>query len=279
MQSAEKAAPKNATNAQPPKPATPATATVPAPAPTPGPTPAPVSEAATLDNTAMTELASTAPKLKLKLASQPTQNDESTKPPPKPRKARKMRATDMPPPPYIDDGSADLLQEVIAIEELGKSPNKYVNSKPRKVVELDADEELLSLASAEPQATLERSDTVEKNHPPAPPPLMPAPSPAPALIPPKVKKPIERPIQPSPSVKGKEKEAERPPLPAFQPASVTPSRPNRSASATPSAAATTPINEVKCREVLKTLMNMSQSFIFREPVDPVRDGCPTYVPE
>ena len=60
----------------------------------------------------------------------------------------------MPPPPYIDDGSHDLLQEAITMEELEQkksshSPTKPPASKlnkPRKQVTLDEDGELLSLA-------------------------------------------------------------------------------------------------------------------------------------
>ena len=220
-----------------------------------------------------------APKLKLKLGAQALPNGEGSKPP-KPKKPRKVKATDMPPPPYIDDGSHDLLQEVIAIEELEKSPNKSASSKPRKHVELDADEELLSLASAEPaHPTYERSEVPVEKHFTPPPPPVPAPvhaSPKPAPAPPKAKRPTEKAIHPLPSVKGKEKEAEYvPPPPVPHVPHVASGPATKPKGSTPPIQTSTPINEARCRDVLKTLVNMPQSFIFREPVDPVRDGCPT----
>ncbi|KAI5120798.1 hypothetical protein M0805_002425 [Coniferiporia weirii] len=251
----------------PPKPVKEAPVPVPAPAP---PAPAP------------------APRLKLKLGpSQPAaRNAESSKPPMKPKqpmKQRKPKATDMPPPPYIDDGSHDLLQEVIAMEELGKSPAKASSSKPRKVVELDADDELLSLASDLPAPVPERRAEPEKHHSPAPPHHSPAPPPPPAAAPPirkpvpaqpKAKKPVEKHLQPSPSAKGKEKES---PVPSpSQASSSTPSKPKKTSS-TPSLP--TPLNEKKCRDILKTLMKIPQALIFARPVDPQLDGCPTYYDE
>ncbi|KAL5494783.1 hypothetical protein ACEPAI_245 [Sanghuangporus weigelae] len=224
-----------------------------------------------------------APKLKLKLGSQALPNGEGSKPPPKPKKPRKLKATDMPPPPYIDDGSHDLLQEVIAIEELEKSPNKSAGSKPRKHVELDADEELLSLASAEPpHLTFERPEVTEKHHTPLPPPTPLLASPKPAVAPSKTKRLTEKPIHPPPSIKGKEKEKEAEhvsPAPSSQVAQVASGSPNRLKGATPPVTTSTPLNEARCRDVLKTLLNMPQSFFFREPVDPIRDGCPTYYDE
>ncbi|KAL4251521.1 Transcription initiation factor TFIID subunit 2 [Abortiporus biennis] len=58
----------------------------------------------------------------------------------------------------------------------------------------------------------------------------------------------------------------------------TPAKSKGSSSSTPSPAAT-PINEKKCREVLKILMKLPDARIFLIPVDPVRDGCPTYYDE
>ena len=226
-----------------------------------------------------------APKLKLKLgATQPTVDGETPKAPPKPKrppKPRQMKATDMPPPPYVDDGSHDILQEVIALEELEKSPNKSSSSKPRKVVELDADEELLRLASPEEKSVHEHSATSDKHHsppPPAAPPLLASPKPTPTQTPIKMKKPDVRQSHSSPSTKGKEKEAELipPRASSSRASSVAPSKPKKASTPVPFATtASMPINEAKCREVLKTLVNLPESFIFREPVDPIRDGCPT----
>ncbi|EJC98793.1 uncharacterized protein FOMMEDRAFT_161628 [Fomitiporia mediterranea MF3/22] len=270
--SAEKAAPKFEAAAKPSIP----------------PAPAPVEDT----NVIAPEPTSSAPKLKLKLGpSQPAANTEASKAgplkakhPPKPRKPKTVeKATDMPPPPYIDDGSHDLLQEVIAMEELEKSPTKSSSLKSRKVVELDADEELLRLASPEPKVVPEHSSVVEKHHSPAAHSThLPISSPKPAPTPVKPKKLTERPVQPSKSVKGKEKEADMvPPAPSSQASSVAPYRPKKSRSATPMATTSTtvPINEAKCRDLLRILVGLPQSFFFREPVDPIRDGCPTYYDE
>ncbi|KAH8110586.1 hypothetical protein DFH11DRAFT_1619105 [Phellopilus nigrolimitatus] len=227
---------------------------------------------------------SAAPKLKLKLgSSQPAGSAEGSKAAAKAKpaqKPRKSKATDMPPPPYIDDGSHDLLQEVIAMEELEKSPSKPSSSKSRKVVELDADDELLSLASDAP----ERRAAPEQHHSPVPTPpptnvVVPAPrKPTPSQL--KVKKPLEKVAQPSPSVKGKEKEKSTgPPAPLVSTPTPTPtpSKFKKSSSSTP--ATTTPINEKKCKEVLKNLLKLPQAVIFARPVDPHMDGCPTYYDE
>jgi transcription initiation factor TFIID subunit 2 len=37
----------------------------------------------------------------------------------------------------------------------------------------------------------------------------------------------------------------------------------------------TPINEKKCKEILRILRKIPEAVIFLAPVDPVRDGCPT----
>jgi len=65
-----------------------------------------------------------------------------------------------------------------------------------------------------------------------------------------------------PSLKGKEKEVSaRAPTPVQnKPRKVVQS---------------TPINEKKCRDLLKTLMKLPEAEIFLRPVDVVLDGCPT----
>jgi transcription initiation factor TFIID subunit 2 len=57
---------------------------------------------------------------------------------------------------------------------------------------------------------------------------------------------------------------------------VVPS-PSRSASKPSKSPPTqaTPLNEKKCREVLKALFKLPEAFIFSQPVDPEKDGCPT----
>ena len=205
--------------------------------------------------------------------------------PPKPPRAKKAKESkDMPPPPYIDDGSHDLLQEVIAMEELEKgggsgraSSSKHSNVKTRKVInlDLDADDELLSLAMDDkrPEKPPVRHSEPEKVEPTPTPPPAPPPIKIPQIS--KSKKPVEPtpvPPKPMPSTKGKEKEV-APPAPVV---TQTPPKQIKKAS-TPAHAppVLVPINERKCRDILKILMKLPQAVIFNRPVDPVHDGCPT----
>lgn len=66
------------------------------------------------------------------------------------------------------------------------------------------------------------------------------------------------------SIKGKEKEIAPPP------AVLPPVKSKKSP-----AAHVTPLNEKKCRDLLKTLQKLPEAAIFAQPVDPVLDGCPT----
>lgn len=45
----------------------------------------------------------------------------------------------------------------------------------------------------------------------------------------------------------------------------------------PKLPASTPINLKRCKDVMKALQKLPDSAIFARPVDPVADGCPTYV--
>ncbi|KAI0692979.1 hypothetical protein BC835DRAFT_1276761 [Cytidiella melzeri] len=72
---------------------------------------------------------------------------------------------------------------------------------------------------------------------------------------------------PKVSIKGKEKEVAR--------ASPAP-KPKKSAI---SQASSTPLNEKKCREILKVLTKPVEAAIFLRPVDTQLDGCPTYYDE
>ena len=184
----------------------------------------------------------------------------------------------MPPPPYVDDGSHDLLQEVIAIEELGKSPQKPPKPKQRKVIELDADEELLSLATESPDSGSIRQVDSESPVPPIAATAPPVPAPKKSQqSQPKIRKVMEKPVEssrphpPTHHHKGKERESV-PPQPASEP-SHSLAKPKKASSISP--AEITPINEKKCREVLKNLTKLPQSFLFARPVDPIVDGCPT----
>ncbi|OBZ68561.1 Transcription initiation factor TFIID subunit 2 [Grifola frondosa] len=229
----------------------------------------------------------------------------AAKPPPKPkgRKPKEPQLSEVPPPqtPFIDDGSADLLEEVIAIErekdqerrhhtlvshkekerphvspptdkekEKERQLPKLVIGKRKKPLVEGAEDDILALATP---AKKERSS---------------APTPkteTPALKtngtgPPKGKERSQKPVPapsalepvveaiPRPSIKGKEKEFPTPTAPP-----VSPAKPKK----TPVQA--TPINEKKCRDVLKVLTKLPDARIFLRPVDPVLDGCPTYYDE
>ncbi|KAJ3797877.1 TATA-binding protein associated factor Taf2 [Lentinula aff. detonsa] len=196
--------------------------------------------------------------------------------------------TDAPPPPYIDDGSHDLLQEVLAIERekdelkrqrsLSKSQEASVNgsSSKRKHMESSAEDDILALATPAKKEKPSLSTSTSSNGKL----ILPAAKPkqkkdalvsyagssrsssarsTPAIDPPRA------------SLKGKEKEISVPPTPTV---TAPPSKLKKQ----PIAQAT-PINEKRCREILKTLGKIPDSAIFLVPVDPVRDGCPTYFEE
>lgn len=193
--------------------------------------------------------------------------------PPKPDTPRAATPVDAPPPPYIDDGSHDLLQEVLAIEREKKGEHKPRHKKERPVVDgstskrkhLDAmsdDEDILALATpskkdrpSPPEASGSSSARVS-----APKITIKA---APSK--PKKERPIEAPPAPPPSIKGKEREV------ATHVKRQTP--PN----VVKSSGAKVPINEKKCQDILKALLKVPESIIFQAPVDPIRDGCPTFV--
>jgi transcription initiation factor TFIID subunit 2 len=230
------------------------------------------------------------PTLKLKIggnivprATPPAPSDKSTTPKTvitvKP-KGRKPKPVETAPAPVVDDGSFDLLEEVIAIE---KEKEKLVASKKQRQMtagpeavapgkrkkdlldELEEDEEILALASPSKKPSKSpQPGSTEKELRAASPGKLPgsiklkrpsitALEPAPN---PEVKPPVE---SRQPSAKGKEKDV---PLPV----------PTK-----PSAASETPINKAKAREVLKNLLKSPEAVIFSRPVDPIQDGCPTYL--
>ena len=85
------------------------------------------------------------------------------------------------------------------------------------------------------------------------------------------KPPVPQPAKIKLSTKGKEKEA---PGVSAVPTPTPSSKPQKS----PTAITTPmPLNEKKCRDVLKALLKMPEVAIFSHPVDAVLDGCPTYV--
>ena len=226
---------------------------------------------------------------------------ESSSKPPLKAKGKKTGPPPAPSPPprpatpLIDDGSADLLEEVIAIEREKNEERKHRNGHPaekekerrapklvigkrKQPVEDPTEDEILALATPSKK---------ERHAPPAPisGPSSAASTPAAkpkqngtahpnggAVQPTKTKssKPPPPP-EPAPetphrtSAKGKEKEA-------AAPASVRATTPAKQKKVVVQA---TPLNEKKCRDVLKTLIKLPDARIFLKPVDPVMDGCPT----
>lgn len=225
---------------------------------------------------------SSRPMIKLKVGSnvKPT-TDKAAPPTVKPMKRKPKPDSppvlDAPPPPYIDDGSHDILQEVLAIEreqnERHRNPERSIaqatSNKRKKLGALD-EEEILELASpAKKERPSPSGPSLNaKSHKNSPAPLpAPAPIPKPLDQPSKPKK--EKPVEPAkpmvvdtpplPSLKGKEKETS---VPAQQ------NKPRK-------ATQTTPINVKKCKDLMKVLLKLPESAIFLRPVDVVLDGCPT----
>ena len=165
----------------------------------------------------------------------------------KPPKTLKPKPPVVPPPldSDDDDGAKDLLEEVLAIEEEQKQEKR--NKDPRLVMSItkkDRTSEDPLIQEVSPVAGPSRSV-------PTPPTL-------------KVKKSTNG--HGPPSSKGKEKEIIR------QAPTPTPSK-HRSGSFVDGF----PINEKKCREILKKLVVMPQALLFRQPVDAELLGCPTSV--
>ncbi|KAI0639863.1 hypothetical protein C8Q77DRAFT_1083269 [Trametes polyzona] len=317
LEAANKAAQEKPTPAPPSTPSIKLSAPTPTPAPS-RPKPSPANTPAATPSL---------PSIKLKIgggsangaAPSPT---AASKPAPKP-KIKKPKMSEVPPPApapapepvtaFDDDGSLDLLEEVIAIErakdqerkqhssgsshrerererEKPAPPSVVEKSKERVVPKLvigkrkkeavdTTEDEILALATP---AKKERTSAPGPSTAPTPAP----PAPAPKHVEPPVPvkngvsnhKSREKPPKPSPapepvaaprtSAKGKEKEKEgsRPVTPANGKVKKAPAQ-------------STPINEKKCREILKTLSRVPEVPIFMRPVDPIADGCPTYFEE
>jgi len=218
---------------------------------------------------------------------------------------------DAPPPPYVDDGSHDILQEVLAIEreksEKRIRSEKVVKDKERPVANGTSnkrkkddsggisEDDILALATPSKK---------ERPTPPAPGPstsisikprmVIPAttkstPTPEPSKssrnsesAPPR--KPSTSRDIPKISLKGKEKEKESsaPPVPPTKAHRDSSAKPSRDSSLKPhreESQSAIPINEKKCRELMKTLQRLPEAAIFARPVDPELDGCPTYLEE
>lgn len=218
---------------------------------------------------------SSRPTIKLKVGAQSRAEDE---PFPKPAKRKtkisespSSHTPDAPPPPYVDDGSHDILQEVLAIEreknqqrqrsisEKEKTVPSTIPSKRKKIDDVDDDDilELVAPVKKGGPSPPEPSSSIRK----------------PAFIPSvKIKKDkvseVPRPpttsVSPGTSLKGKEKEV------ASTPPAAGSNKPRKPVQYTP-------INEKKCKDLLKVLGKVPESYLFARPVDPVIDGCPTCV--
>jgi transcription initiation factor TFIID subunit 2 len=251
--------------------------------PTPAPAPAPAPDAATVP--AAKQAPAPRPVIKLKVGGgaqvkapeKPVpvgKPVEAPKAPPKP-KGRKAKVPDDAPPPYVDDGSHDLLQEVIAIERekdeekrqrkmepVKESPPAKASSSapPIKRRKPNAEGEDGILASVNPISRKDRASVPSGSSSTTPKAVPPVPKPKKDKVPERTSTPAPATEVPRISLKGKEREVS-----SAQPA---PSK----ARATPSA---TSLNEKKCRDVLKAISRLPEYPIFAYPVDPVRDGCPT----
>ena len=269
-----------------PAPAVEATKAVPRimpPVPKAFPDPVPVhspSPAAPPESGANPPVASSSrPVIKLKVGSQnkvPERPQQTTKLPkrkPKFSDSPTNLILDAPPPPYVDDGSHDILQEVLAIERekneqrqrsITEKDKPTANSIPGKRKKSDSIEEDDILALATP-AKKERplppgssSSTKISSVQPAS-----IPKPTVSLKPRNERPDTTRPSTtvnlPLPSVKGKEREVAPAPVPTKlrKPVQVS------------------PINEKKCKDLLKVLQKLPDAAIFLRPVDSVLDGCPT----
>lgn len=203
--------------------------------------------------------------IKLKPSSSSVSNTpEASKSKPKPRKPK---VDDGRPPPYIDDGSHDLLQEVIAIEmEKDGKRRRSISEKdrvPEKRMRLSSDDDDDILAHAQPLTSKRKTsamsspvvaDTTTNG--------VTSPVPHPIKQASATETPTSQPIPIRISLKGKEKETVPSPAPIY---------PKQKKSSTQ----TTPINEKKCKDVLKALLKLPDAALFSRPVDPELDGCPT----
>lgn len=206
-------------------------------------------------------------------------------------KVRKPILPDEAPPPYVDDGSHDLLQEVIAIERERNEEKRH--RKPKEVVRdvspsrasgsgppgkrrkhnVGGDDDILALATPLSRKDKANAPCVTSGT------STPAPelsvTPTLKIIPPAAKSKKEKAPEPAEistpaaeaprtSNKGKEKEIHN--------NQVAPSKPRPTTAAIP-------LNEKKCRDILKAISRLPEYPIFGQPVDPVRDGCPTYFDE
>ena len=221
---------------------------------------------------------SSRPTIKLKVGAQSKAQEEPSSKPAKRKikisESSSSHTPDAPPPPYVDDGSHDILQEVLAIEreknqqrqrsisEKEKSVPSTIPSK-RKKIDDDDDDDILELVAP-----------VKKERPSPPEPSSssisirkPAFTPSVKIKKDKVSEVLRPPTtsaSPGISLKGKEKEV------ASTPPAAGSNKPRKPVQCTP-------ISEKKCKDLLKVLGKVPESYLFARPVDPVLDGCPTCV--
>jgi transcription initiation factor TFIID subunit 2 len=222
---------------------------------------------------------SSRPTIKLKVGAQSKAQDEPSSKPAK-RKTKiseppSSHTPDAPPPPYVDDGSHDILQEVLAIEreknqqrqrsisDKEKAVPSAIPSKRKKIDDVD-DDDILELVApvkkerpSPPEPSSSSSISIRK----------PAFSPSVKIKKDKVSdvpRPPTTSVSSGTSLKGKEKEV------APKPPAAGSSKPRKPVQYTP-------INEKKCRDLLKVLGRVPEAYLFARPVDPVLDGCPTCV--
>ncbi|KAI0308085.1 hypothetical protein B0F90DRAFT_1680044 [Multifurca ochricompacta] len=197
-------------------------------------------------------------------------------------KGRKSKPADTAPAPVVDDGSFDLLEEVIAIE---KEKEKMVASKKQRTSaagsefaapgkrkkdlldELEDDDEILALASPSKKPSKSPQPGLTEKE-------VRATSPAKFSGSIKIKKPSMPTLEPVASQEVKPLAESRQPLVKGKEREVMPP-----ALTTTYIASETPINKAKAREVLKSLLRLPEAAIFSRPVDPLQDGCPTYFEE
>lgn len=202
----------------------------------------------------------------------------------KPAKVLKPKVTPLPSPaapkrpppkrPPDDDGDNDdddavkeLLEEVLAIEEEQKLEKRMTRtggsgtSTPNKKEYREKGHE----GSHRKEKEKDRDKPKERDVPSTPA----QPAVLPKLI---VKKPTNGNGTSSVSVKGKGKEKEK------EAARSMPAGSSKQQGQSDAVANNgTPVNEKRCKEILKKLVALPQALLFRRPVDAKLLGCPTYV--
>ncbi|KAF8167444.1 hypothetical protein B0H34DRAFT_792168 [Crassisporium funariophilum] len=283
LEAADKAHPAPAIETKPSKSASRIHSPLPKVVPEPRPPPATHSAAASDRSSVAPVASSSRPIIKLKVGSLPKVPEAPIRTVPKAlkRKAKlpdspSSNTPDAPPPPYVDDGSHDILQEVLAIErEKSEQRHRSIVEKEKvPAIAVPSNNKRKKPGDVGEEDILELVTPAKKERPSPPGPSTSASTSKPSAPPIKIKKDrvaeVSRPPaasnSPATSLKGKEKEVVSQTPPAGN------SKPRRPLQATP-------INEKKCKDLLKGISRLPEAFIFARPVDPVLDGCPTYYDE